>query len=81
MVSIRSHGNLSRYNTQSETTFIKKNNKLIIYDYLDLYMVLPAFIDMVFSKEYRLRFVNDSSRVRILMDILQLFIEYHDGKV
>jgi hypothetical protein len=44
-------------------------------------MVLPAFIDMVFSKEYRLRFVNDSSRVRILMDILQLFIEYHDGKV
>jgi hypothetical protein len=52
---------------------------MTMFDQNDLYAVLPAFIEMVFSRRYRLEFVVDDDRLKIFVSILRYFIKYHDA--
>jgi hypothetical protein len=54
---------------------------MTIFDPKDLYAVLPAFIEMVFSHRYRLKFIAEQERMKIFVSILRYFIKYHDGLV
>jgi hypothetical protein len=51
---------------------------LTMFDEEDLYAVLPAFIDMVFSRRYQLDFIDQQARIKIFLKILAYFIKYHD---
>jgi hypothetical protein len=62
-------------------SYVPRNNQWTIYDKSDMYAIMPSFIEMVFSAKLRLQFVHISDRAKVFVDILRLFMEYHDKQV
>jgi hypothetical protein len=65
--------------TRDETDIIVSLENMTMFDQNDLYAVLPAFVEMIFSPRYRLDFVSQQNRTKIFVSILRYFIKYHDS--
>jgi len=52
-----------------------------IYDVSDLYFVLPGFFDMVTSRDFIYNFIGADEQALMMLDILDLFIQYHESQI